>query len=99
MSNHALGPLLVPTLLFVALTPGILLKIPGDKQPIDVGTTGRTDFPSTVVHAGVFAAANYAIAAMRKTGKQVLPHLVTPCSTLYVAYVGMSAYLVKKLLS
>ncbi|CAI5500103.1 unnamed protein product [Closterium sp. Naga37s-1] len=43
------------TVLFVLLSPGMLLQIPGDNQPVDF-QNWRTSLPSVVVHAVVFLA-------------------------------------------
>ena len=60
--------IVIPTALFVALAPGFLLQIPGDKNPIDVAPN-RVPFSSVAVHAAVFAAAHYGIETMRKSPK------------------------------
>ncbi|GJP43281.1 hypothetical protein CLOM_g2763, partial [Closterium sp. NIES-68] len=60
--------LLVPTALFIALSPGFLLQIPGDKGPVDVAPN-RVPASSVVVHAAVFAAANYGLQTMKKMPK------------------------------
>lgn len=68
MSSPSAMTLIVPTALFVALSPGFLLQIPGDKQPIEVAPN-RVSFSSVAVHAAVFAGATYALQAAQKAPK------------------------------
>lgn len=46
--------LLVPTLLFVLLSPGLLLTIPGSNGMVNFAS-GATSIPAVIVHAIVFA--------------------------------------------
>ena len=46
--------LVIGVILFVVLSPGLVLQIPGDERPIEF-TNQRTSLPSIVVHAVVFA--------------------------------------------
>lgn len=46
--------LVIGAILFVVLSPGLVLQIPGDERPVEF-TNQRTSLPSIVVHAVVFA--------------------------------------------
>jgi len=46
--------LVIGVILFVVLSPGLVLQIPGDERPVEF-TNQRTSLPSIVVHAVVFA--------------------------------------------
>ena len=45
--------LIIGVILFVVLSPGLLLQIPGDERPIEL-TNQRTSVASVIVHAVVF---------------------------------------------
>ncbi|XP_073393432.1 uncharacterized protein [Physcomitrium patens] len=45
--------LIIGVILFVILSPGLLLQIPGDDRPIEI-TNQRTSIASVIVHAVVF---------------------------------------------
>jgi hypothetical protein len=45
--------LIIGVILFVLLSPGLLLQIPGDDRPVEF-TNQRTSIVSIVVHAVVF---------------------------------------------
>lgn len=46
--------LVIGVILFVVLSPGLVVQIPGDERPVEF-TNQRTSLPSIVVHAVVFA--------------------------------------------
>jgi len=46
--------LVIGVILFVVLSPGLVLQIPGDDRPIEF-TNQKTSLPSIVVHGVVFA--------------------------------------------
>ncbi|XP_024378021.1 uncharacterized protein [Physcomitrium patens] len=50
--------LIIGVILFVLLSPGLLLQIPGDDRPIEF-TNQRTSIASIVVHAVVFTLVFY----------------------------------------
>lgn len=50
----ALISLAIAVILFVILSPGLLLQIPGDERPVEF-TNNRTSLKSIIVHAIVFA--------------------------------------------
>ncbi|GAQ88490.1 hypothetical protein KFL_004330070 [Klebsormidium nitens] len=59
-NNQAFMQLIGPTVLFIALAPGFLLTIPGDRKPIETGADNQKVRPAQVLtHAGVFAGAYY----------------------------------------
>jgi hypothetical protein len=45
--------LIIGVVLFVVLSPGLVLQIPGDERPVEF-TNQRTSIASVVVHAVVF---------------------------------------------
>ncbi|KAG0562638.1 hypothetical protein KC19_9G161600 [Ceratodon purpureus] len=45
--------LIIGVILFILLSPGLLLQIPGDDRPVEF-TNQRTSIASIVVHAVVF---------------------------------------------
>ncbi len=46
--------LVIAVVLFVILSPGLLLQIPGDERPLEF-TNSKTSVASIIVHAVVFA--------------------------------------------
>ncbi|KAL2632500.1 hypothetical protein R1flu_003979 [Riccia fluitans] len=50
--------LIIAVILFVVLSPGLLLQIPGEERPVEF-TNNRTSISSIIVHAIVFALVFY----------------------------------------
>jgi hypothetical protein len=73
-----MNPLLLLAILFIVLSPGILLTIP----PLSRGLfmSGQTSFLAVVVHAVVFVLVYY----------YVKPYLVTPLEAFEAEYVSGS---------
>ncbi|CAM6111824.1 unnamed protein product [Calypogeia fissa] len=52
--------LAIAVILFIILSPGLLLQIPGDERPVEF-TNNRTSLSSIIVHAIVFAILFFAL--------------------------------------